>query len=197
MKLWIPLLYLLSLVLVIPSYGAAQEGKDLTGVDLLAEYEKLIPVNQALREGHWDAGHYPRTLGTFNSKEVKEVYWCGDVCPQYGSVNIIYSNVKVEDCAAIGHPVYSNFWGRRYQGCTPLISMEGRLVDKGFSWSIAYLPDEDRTKPSVEEPLLFDDSSLCKRRGKKISCGEFHNRQGASIKATRSGYSLAVVKLDL
>ncbi len=178
-------IWIFSLSLTVLAHGVSSAHKELTGRDLLAEYERLIPINHAVQQGSWPRG-YPRILGTFNSREVQDAFWCGDVCPQYGSVNIIYSNVKEMDCAAIGQPLYSYAWGRQYRGCTPLISRHGSLVSRGFSWVIAYSSDEDRKRPSTEEPLLFDDSSVCGRDAEKISCGEFHQGQPASINATRS-----------
>jgi hypothetical protein len=92
--------------LVAVLHGASQERKELTGSDLLAEYERLVPINEALHQGHSVIKNddYPKILGTFNSREVREAFWCGDVCPQYGSVNIIYSNIKEVDCLSIGKP---------------------------------------------------------------------------------------------
>jgi hypothetical protein len=118
------------------------------------------------------------------------------VCPQYGSVNIIYSNVKEMDCAAIGQPLYSNAWGRQSRGCTPLISRHGSLVDRGFSWGIAYNSDGDRKRLPAEEPLLFDDSSACKKGAAEVSCSELHQGQRVFVQGTRSGVPLTVVKVD-
>jgi hypothetical protein len=113
-------------------------------------------------------------------------------------VIIIYANIKKDDCPPIGQPLYSHFWITQYEGCTPLISAEGHLAKTGFSsWSIAYYPDGDASKPAIDEPLLFDDSSLCSKGGEKISCDAFRDGQKASIKGTRSGDAIAVLKLDL
>src|SRR5205085_11747607 len=130
-------------------------------------------------------------------REVQEAFWYGDVCPQYGSVNIIYLNIKKADCDSIGEPIYSSFWGLQYRGCTPLISRGGTLIGRGFSWSIRLVRDEDRTKTSIEEPLLFDSTSECTEGAEKLPCGEFHEGQKVFIKATRSGQSLAVLRLDI
>jgi hypothetical protein len=197
MMLRIPLLCTTTLVLVALMQAESPQQKDLTRADLLAEYKGLIPINQAMHRGEWPVQneHYPKTLGTFDSREVQEAFWCGDLCPQYGSVNIIYSNVKEQDCAAIGQPLYSHFWGTRYQGCTPLIGRVGKLVQKGSSWAIAYSTG-DGTKPPIEEPLLFDDLSRCNKGTKKISCGELHEGREASVEATRSGAYLWVAEVN-
>jgi hypothetical protein len=200
----IPLLCIVFLGFVARLHGASHEQKELTGTDLLAEFDRLAPINQALHQGHWVVtdGDYPKPLGTFNSREVIEAFWCGDMCPVYGSVNIIYSNIKEADCDSIGQPLYSLFWGPKYQGCTPLISRDGSLLyskdgslfHKESSWSIAYFPNRDCP---IQAPLLFDDSSLCNKGATRVSCGELHAGQRASIKATKSRCSLAVVKLDI
>jgi hypothetical protein len=207
MRLRVPLLSIASLGFAVLLYGAPPEQNDqqdpkqpkqLTGAELLAEYERLIPINLTAKQGHWPEEHYPKTLGTFNSQEVKEVFFCGDVCPQYGFVFLTYSNVKEQDCAAIGQPVYSHTWGPQYRGCSPLISRNGSLVESGYaSWSLTYLPEEGRSKTLMEEPLRFDDSSLCSKHGEKVSCTDFHVGQKASLKATKSGTYLAVLKLEL
>jgi hypothetical protein len=204
MTLRIPLLCIASLGIVALLHGASQEQAKLTGTDLLAEFDRLAPINQAIHQGHWVVtdGDYPKTLGTFNSREVIEAFWCGDMCPSNGSVNIIYSNIKEDKCTPIGEPEYSFFWGPKYQGCTPLISRDGSLLyssdgglfHKESSWSIAYFPNIDCP---VQAPLLFDDSSLCNKGAMRVSCRELHAGQRASIKATKSGCSLAVVKLDI
>ena len=123
MRLRVPLLSIASLGFAgaPPEQSVQKEQKELSGADLLAEYERLIPINLAAKQGHWPEEHHPKTLGIFNSREVKEVFFCGDVCPQYGFVFLTYSEVKEEDCAAIGQPVYSHAWGPQYRGCSPLI----------------------------------------------------------------------------
>ena len=204
MTLRIPLLCIASLGIVALLHGASQEQAKLTGTDLLAEFDRLAPINQAIHQGHWVVtdSDYPKTLGTFNSREVIEAFWCGDMCPSNGSVNIIYSNIKEDKCTPIGEPEYSFFWGPKYQGCTPLISRDGSLLygrdgglfHKESSWSIAYFPNIDCP---VQAPLLFEDSSLCNKAAARVSCRELHAGQRASIKATKSGCSLAVVKLDI
>lgn len=181
-------------------YGASSEHKELTGRDLLVEYERLIPINRAFWEGHRDRlgnAHYPKTLGRFNSREVREVFWCGDLCNENGSVNIIYFNVKQEDCAPIGEAVFSNYWGKEYQGCTPLVIRVGSLVETGFStWSIAFHSDEDGTK-LIRMPLRFDESSVCAKRRGRFPCEDIIEGQSAFVIGTKYADSLIVAKLGL
>jgi hypothetical protein len=112
-------------------------------------------------------------------------------------VNIVYTKVKEADCDLIGQRLYTNFWGRRYAGCTPLISRAGTLVDSGFSWSISYLRDEDLSRPSIQEPLTLDDTSQCSDATGKRACDEFHEGQRVSIKAIKSEHGLTVLKLEI
>jgi hypothetical protein len=203
MTLRVPLFCAALLGLAIPLSGAPQKDKDkeLTGRDLLAEYERLAPINKALKDGHWVIAKddYPKTLGIFNSREVREVYSCGgDLCPQNSAVDIVYSGVTEEDCASLGEALHFYGWGKHYRGCSPLVHRKGNLVDnKLSSWSIAYAAGSDRKEPRVQERLLFDDSSQCDRRGEKISCGDFSDGEQSSVVGTKSRDSLSVVQIDL
>ena len=207
MRLGVPLFSLVSLGLAVLLYGApaSQNGQQgpkpqtqLSGADLLAEYERLVPINRAIKQGRWPAEHYPRTLGTYSSREVKEAFWCGDVCPQYGFVFLTFSDVNEADCPAIGQPVYGHAWGLPYRGCSPLISRSGTLVEGSHgSWLLAYPSDDYRVKAPVQEPLQFDDATRCSKQGEKVDCGNFQDGQKASVKATKSAGYLAVLRLEM
>jgi len=196
MKLWVPLLCFISLAFAVMLYGEDSDEKGLTGTYLFSEYERLVPLNEAIWEGRWvpKGGEYPKTLGMFNSKKVEEIWECGgDLCPQNSAVMIVFHDVSENDCSSVGEPLYLIGWGPHFMGCSPLLDGEETLIDKGFSWSIAYLPCSHRSKAPkpnpAEAPLLFDDSSVCTRQGKKIPCDEFKEGQKGILKATRSGYS--------
>jgi hypothetical protein len=134
----IPLLCTTTLVLVALMQAASPQQKDFTRADLLAEYKRLIPINQAMHRGEWPVQneHYPKTLGTFDSREVQEAFWCGDLCPQYGSVNIIYSNVKRAGL-------------RRYRAA-PLFALLGHSVSRLYS------PDRTSGQTGAERVFLGD-----------------------------------------
>ena len=191
-------LCLMFLGLVFLFAGASSQMKELRGGDLLVEYDRLKPINHAIQQNQWtDSEQYPKKLGDFNSKEVQEQYWCGDVCPQYGSVNLVYSGVKEVDCPVVGQALYSYFWGRQYQGCGPLINQDGVLIANGFSWLFSYRADEAQTRTLVQELLLLDESSTCEKDAEKISCATLREGQRVSIVASKSESALTVVRLDL
>lgn len=202
MKFRTPLLCILPVAFTILLFGQSPDGKELTGTFLLAEYERLLPITKVFRERYPDKGEYPKMLGTFNSKRVEEVWKCGgDVCPGNSAVMILFSGVSEDDCQSFGEPLYLFGWGGHFMGCSPLIMGHGALLNKGFSWSIAYVPGGHRSKPTKqtpsEEPLLFDDLSMCTQSGKRISCDDLRDGLDAVINATRSGDSLLVVTLDM
>jgi hypothetical protein len=173
---------------------SAGGGPELTAGDLLAAYERLTLLNQALHQGKWTTkgGKYSKALGMFNSREVEEAYLCGDVCPQYGRVVVRFVNVPESECASIGDSIYSNYWGRQYQGCSPLVVREGLVKKDGSSWSLFYA---GRSKDGVA--LLFDDHSLGRRSGREVPCREIPENHMAAVTAIRSGESLAVLKLEM
>jgi hypothetical protein len=202
MKFRASLLCILPLVFAILLFGESPEGGGLTGTFLLAEYKRLIPFSEVFRERYPGKGEYPKMLGTFNSKRIEEVWKCGgDVCPGNSAVMIVFSGVSEDDCQSLGEPLYLFGWGAHFMGCSPLLMGHGALLDKGFSWSIAYVPGGHRSKPTKqtprEEPLLFDDLSVCHQGGKRISCDDLRDGLDAVINATRSGDSLVVVTLDM
>lgn len=63
----------------------------------------------------------PVTLGSDerNDLDIVAGYFCSDVCPDAGSINITYSWIEEADCCAAGGvPNYDFAWGA-YMGCFP------------------------------------------------------------------------------
>ncbi len=182
------------------SCGASLQHEELTASDLVTAYERLIPTNQALQQGRWaiDPGDYPKVLGNYESRQVKEVFICGDVCPQYGSVILVYSGTTEADCdAASGDVIYSHFWGPQFQGCSPLTIRDGTLAQSGASsWSIVG-ERITSTAQSFNTPLLFDSASRCRKNGAQVACGGFAPGQSAKVVGVKSGDAILVLTLDI
>jgi hypothetical protein len=144
----------------------AADAPELTGLALMAEYDRLVPINKGLRQGKKlpASEHYPKILGLFNSQTVEEAYWCGDVCPANGRVFLRFVGVSEADCDPLGEPPYLVGWGRQFVGCSPLNVETGMiLTGKGYPvLSFARLTDSP-----VELPLAFDDHSVCTLGRKK------------------------------
>jgi len=180
--------------LVALSCLASDAGHELSAWDLLTEYERLDPMNQALHEGKWPptAAKLPKRLGTFHSRAVEEIYYCGDLCPQYGKIAIRYVGVAQADCAAIGDPLFLVAWGRQYKGCAPLIERRGQARKKDNSLVLGY-----ELQGSVGEiALVFDDQSQCSKMTEQVPCDEVAGGQRVFVKGIKSGESLAVLKLE-
>ncbi len=181
-------------VLVLPCV-AADGGPELSAWDLLAEYERLIPVNQALRQGNGflPAEKLPKHLGIFQSREIEEVYYCGDLCPQNGTVAIRYAGVTESDCAAVGDPLYLIGWGRRYEGCTPWIARRGKIARKENSLVLSY---GGAGNSAGELRLAFHDQSQCGKKTGKAACEDFANGRERMVRGIRSGDEIAVFRIE-
>lgn len=192
------------LALVIVSCAMISDpSSSLKASDLVTEYERLIPINQALNQGRWviDPADYskqhPKVLGTYQSRQVGEIFICGDVCPQYGSIIITYPNVLESDCPSIsGDAIYSYFWGTQYEGCSPLTVRDGTLAQNGSSWSI--VGDGIGNPPShYDIPLVFNDASSCWKGGAKVACQGFQTGQPTVVIGLKSANAILVLRLDL
>jgi hypothetical protein len=181
-------------VLVLPSV-AADGSPELSAWDLLVQYERLVPLNQALRQGKGfpPAEKLPKHLGTFQSREVEEVYFCGDLCPQNGTVAIRYAGVAEADCSAVGDPLYLIAWGRQYEGCTPWIVRRGRIEKKENSLMLSY----EGARNSVGElRLVFHEQSQCGGKTGHAACDEIANGRQVIVKGIRSGDEIAVFGIE-
>jgi len=174
---------------------ASDGGPELSAWDLLAEYERLDPMNQALHEGKLPAAaaNLPRRLGTFHSRAVEEIYYCGDLCPQYGKIAISYVGVAQADCAAIGDPLFLVAWGRQYKGCAPLIERRGRARKKDNSLVVVY---ELQGSPG-QLALVFDERSQCSTKTERLRCNEITEKRHVLVKGIKSDDSIAVLKLEV
>jgi hypothetical protein len=178
-------------------FCGAADGPELTGLDLLAEYDRLVPINKALRQGDRlaAAGKYPRgKLGSFNSMPIEEAYRCGDLCPQEGRVFLRFVGVSEADCEPLGEPLYLMGWGPQFVGCSPLIVETGViLTDKGYP----VLSFERLTGSTIELPLAFDDHSVCTLGRKRVSCDEIPEKQRAAVKGFKTGVVVTVLRLQI
>lgn len=68
-----------------------------------------------------DTSDYPKVIGIYKGRTLEEVYYCSDVCPDYGAVYLVYQGVGPEDCSRAGGKVVRDIaWGG-YIGCEPRV----------------------------------------------------------------------------
>jgi hypothetical protein len=182
---------------------SAQAQHTLTGQELLAESNRIEVLNSNIFQKRWPS-HFPRNLGTFHGKEANAVFLCGDLCPNMGFAVILLSGVEEADCGRIGRPIYTDFWGYQYAGCTPLVHVRGTLGErigeisgqKALSWFVTY-DGPDPGKASVETPLLIDPDSSCLRRYQRIDCFDLRDGQVVDIEGTRAEDVLEVIEIHV
>ena len=67
---------------------------------------------------------YPMVLGSYseNGLILIKQYFCSDICPDNGGVDIVFQNIRTkEDCAKVGgRDLIDLAWGG-YIGCAPII----------------------------------------------------------------------------
>lgn len=171
---------------------ASDRSPELSAWDLLAEYQRLEPLNQALLKGIGPPMLQKR-LGIFHSRTVEEVFYCGDLCPQNGKIVIRYVGIAEADCSAIGDPLYLVAWGRQYEGCTPVFAREGRTSEKNGSLILEYGP-----RPSARElTLVFDDKSQCSLKKQRVPCEGITGNKNVTVQGVKSGDSLSVLTLEI
>ena len=174
---------------------AADGSLALSAWDLLAEYERLVPLNQALHRGNGlpPAEKLPRHLGTIQSRDVEEVYFCGDLCPQNGTIAIRYVGVAEADCSAVGSPLYLIAWGKQYEGCTPWIARRGRIKKKGNSLMLLF---EGANRSNGELRLIFQQKSRCGAKTGQAACNEIANGRQVIVQGILSGDEVAVFDVE-
>ena len=100
------------------------ENKIITMEDLMKEMRELEKINAYPNNKKIDSKEYPKVLGEYseNGLILIENYFCSDVCPDYGSVRIIFQEVhSIETCAtANGQDIIDFAWGG-YIGCAPVL----------------------------------------------------------------------------
>ncbi|HJW97310.1 MAG TPA: hypothetical protein VJ485_04075 [archaeon] len=97
-------------------------GNMVTDSQVRQELERLKGVNA--QPSRIDPADYPKAFGVYakNGLVLEAVYFCSDVCPDYGAVYLIYQGVDNEECQDIGEkPVHDLAWGG-YIGCEPRAS---------------------------------------------------------------------------
>jgi len=191
------MLGLIALTLVFAAHPSfAKQEREMTARDLLAEYERLVPVNDALHQGKWvtKAEKFPKALGQYLSRAVEEIFFCGDVCPQYGNVVIRFAGVAENECVVLGDPIYSYAWGKRYQGCSPLVVRQGVIQRDRSSWILVSTQD-GRSHEKVG--LRFNEQSECPKSKHPVSCDAVGDGRQVSVIGIRSGDDLAVLKLEM
>ena len=115
---------LVVLVLVIMwAFPAAPPGPAnvVTDSQVLAELARLQDVNSNPK--YIDPADYPKTFGIYarNNLTLVEQYYCSDVCPDYGRVDLVFQGITNEQCSqAGGRSLHDLAWGG-YIGCEPRV----------------------------------------------------------------------------
>jgi hypothetical protein len=93
----------------------------LTDEDVIAEMRALDAINSYPNNKFINSASYPRFLGIYqkNGMPLTEVYFCSDVCPDYGRVIIIFENVTQNECNIVGGKEYIDPAWHGYVGCIP------------------------------------------------------------------------------
>jgi len=117
-------LFVIIVVFIVSNFmGIPNQQTVLTKKDLISEMEALDIINAYPNNRNINPGNYPRFLGIYsvNGMPLTEIYFCSDVCPDYGSVIIIFENVTKNECLMVGGREYIDpAWGG-FVGCVPSI----------------------------------------------------------------------------
>jgi len=108
-------------LVVVWAYSVYQPKSERTvsDSDVRAELERLQGVNSEPRS--INPADYPKVFGIYwrNNLTLVEQYFCSDVCPDYGRVDLVYKGIDNEECLNIGgNPLHDLAWGG-YLGCQP------------------------------------------------------------------------------
>ena len=99
--------------------------KVLSDEDIRIEMQKLQKINEYPANKRINPKDYPVVLGVYAENNLTLIagYYCSDVCPDYGRVTIVFSNISnKEQCAeAGGTDITDPAWGG-YVGCAPAIT---------------------------------------------------------------------------
>ena len=97
--------------------------EELTDRQVKAELERISELNQNLDYDNINLSEPWILFGTYEGRELVMGYSCSDVCPEYGSYNLIYSDVGSEEvCEEIGgKTLYDYAWGKQFNGCEPIV----------------------------------------------------------------------------
>lgn len=109
------------LVIFVMVYSAPppRAGNVLSDSQVRAELERVreistYPANMNIRS--WD---YPKVFGIWHNMTLVERYFCSDVCPDYGRLDLVFQGVGPEQCEnAGGIELRDLAWGG-YIGCKP------------------------------------------------------------------------------
>ena len=99
--------------------------KILTDEDIRIEMKNLTKLNAYPDNKNIDSSKYPIILGTYskNGLTLVEKYYCSDLCPDAGSVSILFENITSEEqCAAISGKIIIDPAWKAFIGCSPNIS---------------------------------------------------------------------------
>ncbi|MCX6815143.1 MAG: hypothetical protein NTY20_05850 [Candidatus Aenigmarchaeota archaeon] len=110
-------------LVILWAYSISQPKPERTVTDsnVRMELERLQGVNSEPKK--INPADYPKTFGIYarNNLTLVEQYFCSDVCPDYGRVNLVFQGIDSEECANIGGKALHDLaWGG-YIGCEPRV----------------------------------------------------------------------------
>jgi hypothetical protein len=108
-------------LIILWAYSISQPKPERTVTDsnVRTELERLQGINSEPKK--INPADYPKTFGIYagNNLTLVEQYFCSDVCPDYGRVDLVFRGVDNEECLNIGgNPLHDLAWGG-YLGCEP------------------------------------------------------------------------------
>ncbi len=93
----------------------------LSDSQVRAELQRLAGINA--NPASINPNDYPKVIGLYGTDKrvLEERYFCSDVCPAYGRVDLVYRGVDSEECARIGGKVLHDLAFGAYIGCEPRV----------------------------------------------------------------------------
>jgi len=108
------------LVVIVMTYSAPpQEVKEVTGSQIMPEIQRLRELSTYPANKNINPADYPKVFGTWRNYTLVEQYYCSDVCPDYGRVDLVFQGITNEQCEQVGgRSLHDLAWGG-YIGCEP------------------------------------------------------------------------------
>jgi hypothetical protein len=110
---------ILAVVVMVYSAPPPSKGSALSDSQVRQELQRVKEISAYPGNLNIRPADYPKTFGVWNNRTLVEQYFCSDVCPDYGRVNLVFQGADNEECARIGGNSLHDIAFGGYIGCQP------------------------------------------------------------------------------
>lgn len=110
---------ILAVIVMVYSAPPPSAGNAVSDSEVRAELARVREISTYPENLNLNPKDYPKVFGVWNNRTLAEQYFCSDVCPDNGRVDLVFQGIVPDKCENVGGRELRDLAFGGYIGCQP------------------------------------------------------------------------------